>query len=397
LEWPIQRSGISVLKLPVHDLNTMSTATDTHHSLHQPIAKESSGGSQSLYEKLSSTVVWTKIFRWEFWPFSVFYFPVFFYWVWMTLRTRSFFFFTASNPSIENGGMLGESKDKIFKLIPDRFIPKTIKLESHTGVLEAVKVMESLGLTFPIVLKPDIGERGWMVEVIKSKEALAQYLHKIEVDFLMQEYVPYPLELGVFYYRYPDRKKGTVSSVVMKEMLSVTGDGRRAVYDLMAENARTLMHREELAKRDPELMEYVAGFGEKVELVSIGNHCRGTTFLDGNKMITDKLIKVFDDVSQQIEGFYFGRYDLRCQSIEDLYEGNHFKILELNGAGAEPAHIYQPGYSLIQAYRDIIHHLRVLMEISIINRKRGVHYTPFWQGVQEIRRIMRYNRQKAIG
>ncbi|MEM7163666.1 MAG: hypothetical protein AAF487_14655 [Bacteroidota bacterium] len=341
------------------------------------------------------SVFWAKIFRWEFWPFSVLYFPVIFYWIWMSLRTRSFFFFTASNPTIEFGGMLGESKNKIFDLIPDRYIPMTFKLAPSSSTGDVKGILAKKQMNFPIILKPDIGERGWMVELIKNEEALKDYLDKVSVDFLVQEYVPYEVELGVFYYRYPDRKNGTISSIVMKEMLSVIGDGRTSVYNLMNHDVRTKMHQEALAENNPKLMDYVPKYDEKVELVSIGNHCKGTTFLDGNELITDRLIKVFDHVSRQIDGFYFGRYDVRCRSIEDLYDGKNFKILELNGAGAEPGHIYQPGYSLIQAYKDILHHLKVLMEISMINRKKGIPYLKFWDGVREIQRINRYNKRKT--
>ena len=353
--------------------------------------------SKSLYEKLSSSVVWARITRWEFWPFSVFYFPIVFYWMWISLRARSFFFFTASNPSIEFGGMLGESKKKIFDIIPDQYIPKTLKLEPGISKVELESNLTQVGLTYPFILKPDIGERGWMVELIQNKDDLDNYLSKIKVAFLVQEYVPWDVELGIFYYRYPDRERGTVSSIVMKDMLSVKGDGHKTVRELVLDQARAKMHLETLEATKPELLDKVPLYNERIELVSIGNHSRGTTFLNGNHLINDRLIKLFDKVSNQIDGFYFGRYDIRCQSIEDLYDGQHFKILELNGAGSEPAHVYHPGYSLIQAYKDIVHHLKVLTDISIINKQRGISFMSFGEGLKEVLRIRKYNRLKEKG
>lgn len=356
--------------------------------------QEESAHNKTLYEKLSTSVVWAKIFRWEFWPFSVFYFPVMFYWIWLSLKTRSFFFFTASNPSIEFGGMLGESKDSIFKLIPQQYIPKTYKLHASVDQESFLERLKLEGLDYPFILKPDIGERGWMVELIKTANDLKDYLERVQVDFLVQEYVSYDVELGVFYYRYPNCDHGTVSSIVMKDMLSVTGDGDRCVADLMTDDARTKMHLDTIANKHPDLLKVIPNRGEKVELNAIGNHSRGTTFLNGNHLITQQLIKVFDRVSAQIDGFYFGRYDIRCRSVEDLYEGKFFKILELNGAGAEPGHIYQPGFSLIQAYKDIIHHLKVLADISILNKKKGIPYYSFHRGLKEIMSIRKYNQQK---
>ncbi|UXP32998.1 hypothetical protein N6H18_03385 [Reichenbachiella agarivorans] len=355
----------------------------------------SSPSKKSLYAKLNSSVVWAKIFRWEFWPFSVFYFPVLFYWLWSTIRARSIFFFTASNPGIEFGGMLGESKMKIFDLIPAQYIPKTFRLTPDVSSTELLMHVKDRGMDFPFILKPDIGERGWMVELIKSEEQLNRYLEDIQVDFLVQEFVPYEVELGVFYYHYPDQPRGTVSSIVMKDMLKVVGDGVQTVEQLMQQDARAKMHLQRLWLKEPIKLRHIPSRGEIVELVSIGNHCLGTTFLNGNHLINDKLIAVFDRVSQQIEGFYFGRYDLRCRSLDDLYRGEYFKVLELNGAGAEPAHIYHPGFSLIQAYKDIIHHLQVLTDISILNRKRGIPYMGFFEGLREVRKIRKYNREKV--
>jgi len=86
-----------------------------------------------------------------------------------------------------------------------------------------------------------------------------------------------------------------------------------------------------------------------VVLEPIGNHCRGTTFLNANDIIDEKLTKVFDSISNRIPGFYFGRYDLRCSSIEDLKKGKNVRIIELNGAGSEPDNIYHSCASIFSA------------------------------------------------
>lgn len=372
----------------------MSVLTGTQENIVYKNEVVDSYESLSLYDKLSTNVFWARLTRWEFWPFSFFYFPIAFYWVWLCLRTRSLFFFTASNPSIEFGGMLGESKDKIYKNIPDQFIPKTYKLEASINKSDFLEKLETEDIQFPFILKPDIGERGWMVALIKNQQQLDTYLEQIEVDFLVQEYIPYPTELGIFFYKYPDRAKGTISSIVMKDMLNVKGDGKSTVRTLVENDVRAKMQLEKMEAAENELLDYVPLFNETVELEPIGNHSRGTTFLNGNHLINKKLVDVFNEVSDQVDGFYFGRYDLRCTNIEDLYEGKNFKIIELNGAGSEPAHIYHPGFPLIQAYKDIIHHLKVLADISIINRKDGISYYSFKEGLKEVLKIRKYNKAK---
>ncbi|MEJ0054257.1 MAG: hypothetical protein WDN75_00555 [Bacteroidota bacterium] len=129
--------------------------------------------------------------------------------------------------------------------------------------------------------------------------------------------------------------------------------------------------------------------GEKIELVSIGNHCLGTKFLNENYRITDKLSTSFDNISRQINGFYFGRFDLRAASVEDL-ENGIVKIVELNGCGAEPAHIYHPGFSFTKAVGVLWKHWSDIYRISSENHERGVAYISF----REARDI--YKKFKAL-
>ncbi|MEQ9006519.1 MAG: hypothetical protein RLP12_01450, partial [Ekhidna sp.] len=65
----------------------------------------------------------------------------------------------------------------------------------------------------------------------------------------------------------------------------------------------------------------------------IGNHCRGTKFLNDNHEINTELNQAFNQLAGQIPDLHFGRFDLKCKSYDDLKELKNFKILELNGAG----------------------------------------------------------------
>jgi hypothetical protein len=71
----------------------------------------------------------------------------------------------------------------------------------------------------------------------------------------------------------------------------------------------------------------VSGFackGTTQLLEPIGNHCRGTIFRDKGDLISDPLCEVFDTISKSIEGFYYGRFDLRVRSMEDLIKGETY-------------------------------------------------------------------------
>ncbi|QDK77557.1 hypothetical protein EXU85_02675 [Spirosoma sp. KCTC 42546] len=320
--------------------------------------------------------------HWEYWPFEVVYLPIFFYYIWLSIKARSLFFFSASNPFIETGGLLGESKAGILDSISDEFKPITLFVPALTPIYSVVDQVHERGLTYPLIAKPNVGERGWRVEKIESQGDLINYLQSNSVDFLIQEYVDEPLELGVFYYRMPGQEQGVVSSIVQKEFLAIRGNGRDCIENLISQNERAILQLPALTAKYGNRFHEILPPGETLTLVSIGNHCKGTKFLNANHLITPELTRVFDHISQSIDGFYFGRYDLRCRSVADLYAGKHIRILELNGAGAEPAHIYQPGFSLWEAYRVLFHHWRVLYDISRENHRRGVAYMTLDAAVQ---------------
>jgi hypothetical protein len=332
-----------------------------------------------VWKKFSRSNFWIKFKSWEYWPFGIVQFPLFFYWLWLSLKARSLFFFSASNPEILMGGMMGESKFDVLKLVPDEIKPKSILVQLPSSLSDVLATLDKHQLTFPVVFKPDLGERGWMVKIIRSDADVERYLSEIRIDFIIQELVDFPLEFGVFYVRFPNEENGRVNSITMKDFLHVIGDGTSTLEELILTKDRAKLQWETLKVSYADQLKHIPAKGVKIELVPIGNHCLGTTFLNGNHLITDQLNKSFDRISKQIKGFYFGRYDIRCASFEDLERGK-IKVLELNGCGAEPAHIYQPGFSLVAAFRVLFTHWRNLYVISAQNHSRGVPYLSFREG-----------------
>ena len=82
-----------------------------------------------------------KLTHWEYWPYQVLYFPVYFQYLFYAIRTRSFFYFNASNPSIKNGGFFMESKKEIYDLIPQKYYPKTLLVnpsENLASIIEKI-------------------------------------------------------------------------------------------------------------------------------------------------------------------------------------------------------------------------------------------------------------------
>lgn len=284
---------------------------------------------------------------------------------------------------------MGESKYDVLLLVPESLKPKTILIKLPATVTHVTEVMHQMGLTFPFILKPDLGERGWMVRRIKDEHDIELYLKEIKIDFIMQELIDLPLEFGVYYIRFPSQQQGFVNSITGKEFLSVTGDGKKTLQELILEKDRAKIQWTALRIAYADHLSEIIPPGKKIELVSIGNHCLGTTFLNFNHLINDKLNASFDTISKQINGFYFGRYDLRCASLQDLENGN-VKIMELNGCGAEPAHVYHPGSSLTKAIGVLITHWRNLYRVSKENHERGVPYLSLQEGKKIYKRVKKH-------
>lgn len=275
--------------------------------------------------------------------------------------------------------MLGESKYEVLSLLPEELKPKTILVRIPSTVDDVLQKMKDASLSFPLIFKPDLGERGWMVRKIQNEKEVEQYLSEIKIDFLAQELVDLPLEFGVFYLRFPSEAKGFVNSITGKEFLSVEGDGKKTLRKLILEKGRARLQWKILKEKYSGRLNEIISHEEKIDLVSIGNHCLGTMFINSNHLITSKLSNSFDQISKNANGFYFGRYDLRCASTEDLENGK-VKIVELNGCGAEPSHIYHPGASLFKGMRDLVIHWQNLYRISRENHLKGVEYISFREG-----------------
>ena len=320
-----------------------------------------------------------KLTHWEYWPFGIVQAPIFLMWAWYALKERSLFYFSASNPSILTGGMMGESKYDILRRIPDSVKPKTFLVKLPSTLSEVMDTCKQHGFSFPLIFKPDLGERGWMVRRMYNEADVEKYLSEIKIDFLIQEFIDSSLEFGVFYTRFPSQEDGFVNSITGKEFLSITGDGKKTVQELILEKDRAKIHWSTLKQKYADRLTDILPVGERFELVSIGNHCLGTMFLNKNHFITPKLITTFDSISKQIDGFYFGRFDVRCKSVEDLENGN-IKIMELNGCGAEPSHIYQPGSSIFAGVKALIIYWQNMYRVSRENHALGVPYLSFKDG-----------------
>jgi len=340
-----------------------------------------------------------RIGRWEFWPPVVFYVPVAAKYLALAIKYRSFSLPTLANPGMYLGGVIGESK---FETLADllRAHPEAVA-ETHLVRFDSVEQQTSQifrlrndnDLQYPLVLKPDVGQRGYGFKVIHSDEDIPSYVAGFTRDVLVQRYVPGPLEAGIFYYRFPQEREGHIFAITEKVFPTITGDGLHSLEELIRADSRASLLVGTYLRRFASEKARVLTAGESFRLVEAGNHCQGAIFLDGERLLTAALQQRIDEISQSIPGFFVGRFDIRYSSEEALREGRDFQVIELNGASSEATSIYDPRNSLWNAYRTLFRQWEIVFAIADENRRRGLQ-------TMSVRTILekfsQYRRQAAL-
>jgi hypothetical protein len=262
-----------------------------------------------------------------------------------------------------------ESKKEVYDLIPFEYYPATLLFKSSSSTQEILALIKQRNLKYPLIGKPDIGMKGMMVKKLENEKELLSYATNSKVDFLIQEFVSFKNEIGIFYYRYPNEANGHISGIVKKELLTVTGDGISTVEKLLLKNKRAVLQLPTLRIKEKEKMNIILQKEEELIVVPYGNHVRGAKFLDDSNLVDEELTNTIDSICKKVNGFYFGRLDIRYNDWKELKQGKNFSIIELNGSGSEPTHIYDPRHSVFWAWKEIAKHWKILYRISKLNHQ----------------------------
>jgi len=306
------------------------------------------------------------------------------------IKARAFWFFSPANPTLEFSGFEGENKIEMYNQLPKKYYPKTLFITAAQNVKEVVSQIAAQSFHYPFIVKPQIGMHGMMFRIIRNEQQLQMYHDYTGFDYIVQELVDLPMEFSVFHIRYPGEAKGKITGFIFKDYLAVTGNGSSTLTELIKQHPRACFREEEMRHKHAHHLNNVIADGEKYYLSIAGNHNRGTRFINLSKEIDEQLCNVFDKISNEAGHFYFGRYDLKCASIEDLKTGKNIAILEYNGAGAEPNHIYDCGMNYWDALKIINEHWKDLYKISRINYKQGTAYWSFRKGYRHLRKAKKY-------
>ncbi|MCB1670178.1 MAG: D-alanine--D-alanine ligase [Gammaproteobacteria bacterium] len=317
----------------------------------------------------------------EFWPVWLVYLPVALQWSLLSLRYRSLTLPLIANPAIPLSGMVGVAKSAVLRQAGSEasgwILPWIEYQVEDAPIPEQVSRINELlpdaGLALPLVGKPSIGCRGAGVRLLQSEQELHAYLSRFPVSATIQfqQLAPWEAEAGVFYVRHPGRRQGEITSLTLKYMPYVVGDGRSTLGELVARDPRAGRLISVYRPRHEAHWQTVIEQGRPYRLVFSASHCRGAIFRDGREYITEQLSKTLDRIFDDIPGFHYGRLDIKFQDLESLREGRNFVIIEINGASSESIHIWDRNARFGAAVATLLGQYRTLFRLGQANRRLG--------------------------
>lgn len=331
-----------------------------------------------MHKSLFFKKIGIRFSHWEYWNSTLVYFPIMPYLLFLMIRSRNFFFFRGANPGIEFGGFTMESKWKIQETVNHNFFPKTYFIEKGKEIDS--ELMQQL--EYPIIVKPDIGGKGRAVKQINSLTELNHYHKNCPVSYLIQEKISYQNEIGLFYVKHPQEKEGKITGIVSKKFIAVVGDGNSTVRELILKEPRFILQYDKIVEEyDQDFLDQQLKRNQQLIISEIGNHSQGSEFTDCSFKISDKLTQTMNEIASNFPGFYFGRFDIRFDNWEALENKKYFSIIEVNGAGSEPTHIYDQNHSLFFAWKEIVRHWNLIYTINKANNRTTVCKMSFKEGV----------------
>lgn len=337
-----------------------------------------------------------KFKAWEYWPAYMFYIPNIPYAAYLALRAKNLVFFSATNPAIKHSGNGSESKYATIELIPTAFKPISLFINANDDIQNTLDHLHKKNIQFPLIIKPDIGFRGLLVKRIKTENELIDYLTEHQnLNLIIQEFVDYKNECGIFYHRLPNEPKGKITSITLKKYPIILGDGNTTLKELITKDKRAVLYLPLLTELHEQNFGLVLKKGEEFILNVIGNHSKGTQFINGDYLINPALETAIDSIMQQIPGFFYGRLDIKYNSFEELALLQNFKIIELNGIISEPTHIYDPSkITYFKALKEIRNHWKLIYKIATFNHKvNNIKYDKISDFLKSLLKLKKYTEQ----
>jgi len=326
-----------------------------------------------------------KYSKWEFRPWNISDIPVYIYCIYLAIKAKSLLFFSNINPCMRFSWFTWTSKYEDLKQFKNEIIPQTIFIKAWKNLTDIIEKIKISKLKYPLIAKPDMWRTWRDIMKLNNNSDLQVYLSQIKENFLIQEFIDYPLEFWIFYYRFPNQEVGHISWITQKCFMFIHWDWKQSFGELIMKHPRAKFYYKDLKSKHWDKRDNIVPKWKEIQLNYIWNHIRWSVFYNKSDLNNDKLEKIFDSLSKSLNWFYFWRYDIKVKNIQDLYDGN-FKIIEVNGIWSLPVHNLDPDYWMINAYREIFRHRNIVYKISRINLKNWHKYLTIKQAREIIKK-----------
>lgn len=309
------------------------------------------------------------------------------YYLYNACKYRSLTFFSACNPAISFGGMLDDHKTETYSIIPEKYLPKSITYD--TGLELSIQLSQN-DIQLPVIVKPNMGYKGYAVRECDSIIELEHYLNSLDEnkEWLIQEYIDLSNEYSVMYYRLPVTHDYGVTSFSDKQYPLVRGDGVNTLNALIDKYDNAFLDKKYIKERWKSNLNKIPKISEEIELHHIGNYSRGSKFHSLMNENDEALSEAMNNVLNNKDEIYFCRFDIKAESIDEVRNGN-FKVMEINGAKSEPLHIYDSNYRFWDRIIEVQKHWKLMTKVVDERRSLGYKFPGNREGLKSVKAVKR--------
>jgi hypothetical protein len=108
-------------------------------------------------------------------------------------------------------------------------------------------------------------------------------------------------------------------------------------------------------------------------ILSLGNHAQGAVFKSIELTDYTKVLERIEKLIGSVTGFNYGRLDIRSQSLESFANGD-FQVLEVNGIDSLSTDIFDPSWSILDAYRQLFCQYSLLIDLAYEHKHQPMQF-----------------------
>jgi len=320
--------------------------------------------------------------RYEFWPARLFETP-FYLWLALQCLLRGIGIRTLAkaNYALNHGEIGLGSKFETHQAFDEKyFLPTNLMPESFSTAEKVAFISEFANHHgYPLLLKSNVGCVGKGIIKLHRAEDIEDLLPSLIGDYIVQKFTPFNTEYGVFYSRHQGQQR--ITGINRKHFPCVTGNGRDSLGSLAKDHYRFNGHWHAFLQYHD--LQRIPAAGEKVQLSFIGSHTLGCKFTDESHLITQQLEAAVFNVFQSQPGYNFGRIDIKAENPEAFLRGE-FVVIEVNGVASLPTHMFDPKYSLLEAYKIFLQHANLLARIAREHKQVPMEILPIRDIIKQV-------------